>query len=301
MQASESISASPSFTSGTPLHLLVVGGGLCGLGAAIATRLAGHRVTVLEAVSSLREVGAGLQLTPNGVRLLDAWGLTADLADRVASIDYIRMRRYDGQLLAERVDYATELRSRYGVPIWCLHRADLQDAMVARARALGAEIRLNAKVEHVDGENAKVVLANGETIEADIVLGADGLWSTTRDVLLETAVRPEPTGDLAYRILLDRDSLVEEDLQQWLKTPGINIWMGPGAHVVAYAIKGGRWLNMVLLVPDDLPEHVRKAQGNLNEMKGLFEGWDPRLRQFLRYTSKVEKWRLNYCMSRKLR
>ncbi|KAF2228511.1 hypothetical protein EV356DRAFT_457656, partial [Viridothelium virens] len=80
----------------------------------------------------------------------------------------------DGQLLAERVDYATELRSRYGVPIWCLHRADLQDAMVARARALGAEIRLG-NVEHVDRENAKVVLANKETIKADIILRADGL------------------------------------------------------------------------------------------------------------------------------
>lgn len=272
-------------TPESPLHLIIIGGGLCGLSAAIATRLAGHNVTVLETVPAFREVGAGLQITPNGTRLLKAWGLADTLGSQAAAPRYFRMRRYNGDLLAERTAYTEEIQWRYGSPLWCLHRADLQVAMAEKAKELGVVIKLGCKVESVDwGEEqahgqeegeVSVSIEGGEEVRGDIVLAADGIWSETRQSLLGKVVRPKPTGDLAYRILLDRESIKDDKLRAWLDSPGINIWVGPEVHAVGYSIKGGRWLNLVLLVKDNLPEDVVKAEGDLAEMKAIFQDWDP--------------------------
>lgn len=272
-------------TAEVPLHLLVIGGGLCGLSAAIATRLGGHRVTVLESVPVFREVGAGLQITPNGTRLLQAWGLAETLSPQAAAPKYFRMRRFNGDLLAERTEYIDEIEGRYESPLWCLHRADLQVAMAEKAEELGVVIKLGCKVSSVkwgeqraqneDEGKISVIIEGGEEIRGDIVLAADGIWSDTRRNLLGMDVRPKPTGDLAYRILLDRESITDVTLRDWLDTPGINIWVGPEMHAVGYSIKGGQWLNLVLLVKDNLPEDVMKAEGDLAEMKAIFQGWDP--------------------------
>lgn len=268
-----------------PLHLLIIGGGLCGLSAAISARLAGHHATVLESVSAFREVGAGLQVTPNGTRLLRAWGLADVLGPKAAVPEFFRMYRYTGKVLAERTMYSNEIKGRYKASIWCLHRSDLQLAMAERARELGAVVRLGCKVARVDvGEErirneesggVSVSLEGGEVIKGDIVLAADGVWSQIRQELIGINIQPKPTGDLAYRILLDREKIRDSQLREWLDNPGINIWVGPEMHAVGYSIKGGRWLNLVLLVKDNLPEGVMKAEGNLAEMRAIFQGWDP--------------------------
>lgn len=287
-----------------PLHLLIIGGGLCGLSAAISARLAGQHATVLESVSAFREVGAGLQVTPNGTRLLRAWGLADVLGPKAAIPEFFRMYRYTGKVLAERTMYSSEIGGLYKAPIWCLHRSDLQLAMAERAKELGAVVRLGCKVTGVDaGEERRqneqvagmsVSLEGGEVVRGDIVLAADGVWSQTRQELIGINIQPKPTGDLAYRILLDREKIRDDKLRAWLDNPGINIWVGPEMHAVGYSIKGGRWLNLVLLVKDNLPEGVMKAEGNLAEMRALFQEWDPILTRFLEHVEKVEKWRLNY-------
>ncbi|KAL3706300.1 hypothetical protein TMatcc_007310 [Talaromyces marneffei ATCC 18224] len=283
-------------TPESPLHLIVIGGGLCGLSAAIATRLAGHNVTVLESVPAFREVGASLQITPNSTRLLKAWGLADTLGSKAATPKYFRMRRYNGDLLAERTQYTEEIEGRYGSPLLCLHRADLQVAMAEKAKELGVDIKLGCKVESVnwDEEQARGPAEGEISVRGDIVLAADGIWSETRQYLLGKDIGPKPTGDLAYRILLDRESITDDTLRTWLGSPGINIWVGPEVHAVGYSIKGGRWLNLVLLVKDNLPEDVMKAEGDLAEMKAIFQDWDPILTQFLEHVEKVDKWRLNY-------
>lgn len=167
---------------------------------------------------------------------------------------------------------------------------DLQQALVKRARELGVSVVLNAKVANIDfgatsGARAQVTTSEAKTYTADLVVGADGLWSTCRSTFLGRNDPPLPTGDLAYRIVLNVDQIQDENLRSMVQTPACRFWAGPDAHVVAYSMRGGNMYNVVLLVPDDLEEGVARTQGNIDEMKKLFEGWDPVLVSPLRSTT----------------
>ena len=277
-------------------HILIIGAGLCGLGAAISIALEGHKVSVFESAPRLQQYGAGIQITPNGVRLLRRWGIAEELALKAAAPETFSILRYDGQkILAHRSNYSDELRARYGEPIWCLHRIHLQKVLATRAEKLGVRLFFNSRVCCVDFGKPAITFENGSAAEGDLVIAADGLWSSTRCCLFGRPLLPQPTGDLAYRIVLTADQVKEDaELREIITNPGIRIWLGPGAHAVAYSLLGGQMLNIVLLVPDNLPHDVAKAEGDLGEMAKLFEDWDPLLTKFLSYVKKVDKWRLMY-------
>ena len=258
------------------LHLIIIGAGLAGLAAAISTRLEGHRVTVLEKSSELQEVGAGLQITPSASRLFRRWGVFHELEDCVAVPMTLSVRRYDGgKLLAHEELFQEKIMSRYGSPFWDIHRADLQRVLVARAKALGIELRLSAEVVDIDFTAAEVLLQGGEKLRGDLVLAADGLWSRSRSLFSGRQISPEPTGDLAYRIMLKIDDIRDPELRQWVSEPRVTLWAGPYSHAVGYSVRKGRFFNIVLLCPDDLPENVSVAKGNVEELKKMFESWDP--------------------------
>jgi 2-polyprenyl-6-methoxyphenol hydroxylase-like FAD-dependent oxidoreductase len=176
-----------------------------------------------------------------------------------------------------------------------MHRVDLQRAMAARCSELGVVLKLNSKVTSVDFDNAKVTIEGGEVVKGDVVLCADGLWSTTRAQFLG---KPSPailTGDLAYRIVIntaDLSGLDAPELKKFIEDEMVNFWVGPGTHVVAYTMRAGTVYNIVLLCPDNLPPSVTKTEGDLDEMKSLFQGWDPILRKFLDQVKGVAKWKL---------
>jgi len=277
-------------------NILIIGAGLCGLGTAISLALEGHRLSVFESAPQLHTAGAGIQITPNGVRILRRWGVTEGLASQAATPETLSIIRYDGQKrLAHRSAYSRELIKRYGEPIWCLHRVHLQNALARRAEELGVRLAFSSRVHKVDFERPAITLENGQVEGGDLIIAADGLWSSTRNQFFGRPVLPQPTGDLAYRIVLTADEVKDdEELCEVITRPGIRIWLGPGAHAVAYSLVGGQMLNVVLLVPDDLPRDVAKAEGDLGEMARLFEGWDPLLTRLLSYVKKADKWRLMY-------
>ncbi len=168
--------------------------------------------------------------------------------------------------------------------------------MASRAKGLGVEVRLSSKVTSVDFSlTPSVTINDGEVLHCDVVLCADGLWSQTRSQFLG---RPAPailTGDLAYRIVIQTADLHGSDtdeLKAFIDSTSVNFWVGPKTHVVAYTMRAGSMYNIVLLCPDDLPESVTKTEGDLEEMKKLFEGWDPILRKFLNQVKGVAKWKL---------
>jgi salicylate hydroxylase len=141
----------------------------------------------------------------------------------------------------------------------------------------GLDLKSHPQTDADGDRNAKsaVFTVSGDKYEADLIVGADGLWSFCRGAFAEEKSPPLPTGDLAFRIVLHIDQISDPNLRKMVQEPGVRFWIGPGAHVVAYSIRGGTMYNVVLLVPDDLPENVAKMEGILEEMGRLFEGWDP--------------------------
>lgn len=225
-------------------------------------------------------MGAGLQLTPNATRLLQRWGVYSVVQDSVCEPKTLTVYNYKGEVLAHEDNFDANIRRKYNAPFADCHRVDLQQALVKRAEELGVKVVLSAKVSSIDfgnatGDRAKVTTEQGETYQADLVVGADGLWSTCRSTFLGRKDPPLPTGDLAYRIVMHLDQVKDADLRDMVQNPACRFWAGPDAHAVGYSMRGGDVYNIVLLVPDDLDEGVARTSGDIGEMKKLFQGWDP--------------------------
>jgi salicylate hydroxylase len=275
------------------LEILIVGAGLSGLAASISCALSGHRVTIFESAQELLEVGAGLQVTPNSSRLLQAWGLPEELWRSGAEPSAVTVHRYsDGKVLSFDDGFDQKMRKRYGAPFVDFHRVDVQLALARRATELGVTFRMGQRVEDIDFESATITMTSGLTASGDLIIAADGLWSRCRDCFLGYKDPPKPTGDLAYRIVLNLDQIPDPDLRERVSNPAVHIWIGPGGHAIGYSLRGGNMYNIVLLVPDDLPEGVSKQPGSVEEMRALFEDWDPLLKRYLGLVSSVDKWKL---------
>jgi salicylate hydroxylase len=226
------------------------------------------------------QIGAGLQLTPNATRLLQTWGVYDLISSQVCEPTSLTVHNYKGQILAHETTFDQSMRRKYSAPFADCHRVDLQQALVQRAEDLGVSVILNAKVTGIDfgrnpGDEATVTTSSGQGYIASLVVGADGLWSTCRSAMLGVRDPPLPTGDLAYRIVLKIEQIGDPGLRAMVENPSCRFWAGPGAHAVAYSMRGGSMYNVVLLVPDDLDDGVARTQGNIDEMRKLFEGWDP--------------------------
>lgn len=168
-----------------------------------------------------------------------------------------------------------KMRTKYGAPFVDLHRVDLQRAMYARAVALGVQFFFGEKVSQVDFDLPAATTTSGNSYTADLIIGADGVWSRCRQCFLQSNDKPKPTGDLAYRIVLNLNDIKEQVLREWVATPSVHFWIGPGAHAVGYSLRAGQMYNIVLLVPDDLPAGVARQPGSTEELRALFNGWDP--------------------------
>ncbi|USP76897.1 FAD/NAD(P)-binding domain-containing protein [Curvularia clavata] len=281
------------------LDVVIVGAGLGGLGAAISILLAGHNVHVLESASEIGEIGAGIQCLPNSSRVLISWGLEEYLAKHATIPRLCNMLGWKGNKISDMDFY--EYEKECGTPFWDFHRADLHRGLLERAVELGARVTTSARVVDVEYEDdernhttrAIAVCQDGTRYSADLVVGADGINSKCREILLGRKDPPLLTGDLAYRLLLStEDMLKDPELRGFVEDPQVNYWIGPDAHAVNYVLRGGKLFNMVLLVPDDMPAGANTLAGNVQEMRALYKDWDPRIPKLLALCQSVSKWRL---------
>lgn len=216
------------------MNVVVVGAGLGGLGVAIALRKAGYRVDIVEAAREIGEVGAGIQVLPNSSRVLRSWGLFDRLSKETSRTDVCDILGWKGNLISS-MDFDVPEREHQS-PFWDFHRADLHKALLDRALELGARLHTNCEVVDVDFDDdcgtATVKMKDKDSMTADLVIGADGINSRCREILLGKKDPPKRTGDMAYRLLLDAKNIVcDEDLKPIVQNRAVTYWYGPGAHV----------------------------------------------------------------------
>lgn len=226
------------------LELAIVGAGIGGLAAALACRRAGCAVHVLEQAHAFSEIGAGIQLGPNATRVLRAWGLGDALRSVAAQPHHLVVRDATRGRLLGRMRLGDTFAERYGAPYLTVHRADLQELLLQAARRAGVQLRLQARVTSVETIAGRVrVKPHGrETLDADAVIGADGIWSALRSHVVDDGPAIS-SGHIAYRALLDRTRLPAR-----LQADDVNLWLGPSTHVVAYPVRAGELLNVVAIV-----------------------------------------------------
>jgi len=238
--------------------MIIVGGGIGGLAAALACGQAGARPQVLERAATFSEVGAGIQMGPNVTRTLHAW----DLAEDLKEIGFTPHRLEAKDTQTGQVIGSLRLGQRsldtYGAPYVTVHRADLHRVLLQKIIGSGlAELRLDSEVQAVQ-QNADGIQISGTNLPASLtefsksaaMVGADGLWSKMRQFVVPPTA-PRVTGLLAYRALIPMQSVPEK-----LRLQDVNVWVGPRVHAVLYPVKCGEYLNLVVVVQGPPPASI---------------------------------------------
>ena len=236
-------------------QILIAGGGIGGMAAALGCSRAGWPVKLIERAHEFGEVGAGIQLGPNVVRVLHNWGLADELSQVATFPEMLRVRCAGSGKELGRLRLGERARSRYGAPYATIYRADMHRLLLGAVQKYAdVELLLGQWLESfVDtGLGVQVQVLDGPHIQAQALIGADGLWSTVRDQLLHDG-RPRVTGHLAYRALI-----AQHELPAHLRSQQVTVWVGPDLHVVQYPVRQGHWLNVVAIIHG-------KVQGDVDD------------------------------------
>ena len=268
----------------------IVGGGIGGLAAALACVRRGTDVAVYEQAPELRELGAGVQISANGTRVLYALGLEQALAKVQVLPSGKAIRLWNTGQTWKLFDLGMESVERYGFPYLTLHRGDLHGVLAqALERAKPGTIRLGRQCVGVAQSPDDVALrfADGAAVTAKLVIGADGLHSVVRASLFG-APKPQFCGIVAWRGVVP----MERVPPSISRTVGTN-WIGPGGHVVHYPLRAGTLLNFVgVRERADWTVEGWNLRGTTEEALADFSGWHPDLHALIRNIDVPYKWAL---------
>jgi len=270
-------------------NIAIVGGGIGGLAAALALTRRGIEVAVYEQAPELRELGAGVQISANGTRVLHALGLKEAL-ERVQVLPAGKaIRLWNTGQTWKLFDLGMESVARYGSPYITIHRGDLHTVIAhGLAQAKPGVIHLNRKcVELTQApDHVELRFENGDLVKARLVIGADGVHSVVRENLFG-ATKPEFCGIIAWRGVVPMGR-VPASIS---RTIGTN-WVGPGGHVVHYPLRAGTLLNFVGMGERDWNVEGWNVRGTTEEAANDFRGWHPDVHAMIRNIDVPYKWGL---------
>lgn len=270
------------------MKITIIGAGLGGLTAAIALLKKGFDVTVLEQASELKEIGAGVQLGPNATGVLYRLGLGEALAQIASEPVGKRVRLWSTGQIWPLFDLGTVSREIYGYPYFTLHRADLHMVLAEAVMRLKPDaIRLGVRIVGHDQHGGGVTLTahNGDVYESDVVIGADGVHSKTREAMFGPDA-PRYSGVMAWRGVIQASSLPAH-----LREPYGSNWVGPGAHVIQYPLRRGELINFVGAVEGNRWEVESWSEaGTHEECLNDFKGWHEDVQTMIKAIDTPFKW-----------
>ena len=273
-------------TRQTTLPVLVSGGGIGGLAAALALTRRGLAVKVLEQSPQLGEIGAGIQFGPNAFAALDALGIGERARARAVYTDEMVMHDALDETLVGRIPTGEAFRQRFGNPYAVIHRADVHGSLLEGARASERiEVLTATTVQRVeqDDEGVTVFDAQGRTHRGIALIGADGVKSAVRRQYVGDEARV--SGHVVYRAVVEKS-----DFPPDLQWNAASIWVGPNCHLVHYPLRGGEQYNVVVTFHSREKEEWSVREGSREEVQGYFDGLCPRARQLIDLPKDWKRW-----------
>jgi 3-hydroxybenzoate 6-monooxygenase len=272
--------------------VIVVGGGIGGLSAAVALTRKGIRVRVYEKSPEFGEVGAGLQIAPNCTRILDDYGLLDEVKSLGVLPTSMVMKDATDSSELTRLDLV-DLEKRYGFPYMVIHRSDLHGTFLRAAERLGVDLRTGfAATAYEDvtlpsgRPGARVTFADGSTDEAETVIAADGLHSVARRLLVDD--EPVSSAYVAYRGAVPIDKVRENDVSE----TDVVVYLGPQCHFVQYPLRGGEMFNQVAVFESPKAIAGEDDWGTPDELDAAFEGTCTQVQQGLPLMWRDKWWRM---------
>jgi salicylate hydroxylase len=266
--------------------VLVAGGGIGGLAAALALARQGFDVKVLEQAPRLGEIGAGIQLGPNAFSAFDALGIGEKARGRAVYNDELVMHDALDESLVARVPVGEAFRRRFGNPYAVIHRADVHTSLLEGAKECGrVEVLTSTTVQRVeqDDEGITVHDTKGRTHRGIALIGADGVKSAVRQQYVGDEARV--SGHVVYRAVVDK-----KDFPADLQWNAASIWVGPNCHLVHYPLRGGEQYNVVVTFHSRDKEEWSVREGSREEVQSYFEGICAKARQLIDLPKDWKRW-----------
>lgn len=268
------------------LPVLVAGGGIGGLAAALALVRQGFAVQVLEQAGHIGEIGAGIQLGPNAFHAFDALGVGDKARSRAVFIDYLAMHDAIDEYLVAKLPTGEAFRQRFGNPYAVIHRVDAHLCLAEGAQTTGkVDFITSAHVERIEQSDDFVTVhdRNGKAYRGIALIGADGVRSVARQTFVNDPHRV--TGHVVYRAVIDKRDFPEE-----LRWNAASIWVGPNCHLVHYPLRGGEQYNLVVTFHGRETEEWSIREGSREEVQSYFQEVCPKARQLIDLPRQWRRW-----------